>query len=101
MSFESKPTGLLKIEKKTKKTRKSTDTFPDVPFPLLLHSISPLRLVILVARVCPAGVLATASGGLGGRILGRIRDSRRLSTAQPMDNVDRTKSLKRYSARLV
>jgi hypothetical protein len=29
MSFESKPTGLLKTEKKTKKTRKSTDTFPD------------------------------------------------------------------------
>jgi hypothetical protein len=29
MSFESKPTGLLKTKKKTKKTRKSTDTFPD------------------------------------------------------------------------
>jgi hypothetical protein len=29
MSFESKPTGLLKTKKKTKKTQKSTDTFPD------------------------------------------------------------------------
>jgi hypothetical protein len=29
MSFESKPTGLLKTKKKTKKTQKSTDTLPD------------------------------------------------------------------------
>jgi hypothetical protein len=37
-------------------------------FPLL-RSI-PFRIVVPAARVCPAGVPVTASGGLGGGILG-------------------------------
>jgi hypothetical protein len=55
MSFESKPTGLLKTKKKTKKTQKSTDTFPDAWHemdadwePILHGGPNSLALVILV-----------------------------------------------------
>jgi hypothetical protein len=43
--------------------QQSTPNAVTLSFPLL-RSISPVRLVVPVARICPAGVLVTASGGL-------------------------------------
>jgi hypothetical protein len=72
--------------------QQSTPNTVTLSFPLL-----PVRLVVPIARVCPAGVLVTAGGGLGGGILGWI--ARRLSRVTAvLNNADRTK---RYSARLV
>jgi hypothetical protein len=61
MSFESKPTGLLKTKKKTKKTQKSTDTFPDgstfrTRFRLLVEEAFPVLIMVLIHGSGRSGV---------------------------------------------
>ena len=50
--------------------QQSTPNTVTLPFPLLRSIL--FRIVVLAARVCPAGVLVIASGELGGGILAGI-----------------------------